>query len=478
MTTNPPWRVKGVDKGAREAARSAAMREGTSLGAWLTRALLAAAGNDAKGAPSAAAGGDPVIEAIAALSTKLDRTQATLDRVSRRLAALETGAARETPPATPPRRAAPAVAAALVAALLVAALAALWIGAGDGGRQSEPETAAGMDGEPGDGAERPPQPAATEPEPDLASPETPAAEGDDLAATVAGSGAGPGSGEAVAGLGDSAAPPPPAPRSAALGAEAKTFGLTRESARQGLPDAQYNLGLLYLSGSGTGQDHAQAALWFERAARQGLASAQYNLALMYERGTGIAPDPGRARTWYASAAEQGHARAQHNLGVMYARGIGVAPDPTAAAGWFAKAAEQGHANAQFNLATLYERGLGVERDHRLAFQWFSLAAAADDPEATARRDRLAAKLTPEEMAEARAALAAWPGAAAAPTPEMVTKVQSLLGALGFDPGPADGALRHQTAQAIRSYQAKLGLEVDGRVSEELLGHLEKVTGGG
>ena len=40
------------------------------------------------------------------------------------------------------------------------------------------------------------------------------------------------------------------------------------------------------------------------------------------------------------------------------------------------------------------------------------------------------------------------------------------------------ATRHRPAQAIRDYQEKLGLAVDGRVSEALLGHLEKVTGAG
>ncbi len=60
----------------------------------------------------------------------------------------------------------------------------------------------------------------------------------------------------------------------------------------------------------------------------------------------------------------------------------------------------------------------------------------------------------------------------------MAKVQSLLMTLRFDPGRADGAMRHRTAQAIRDYQEKLGHAVDGRVSEALLGHLEKVTGAG
>ena len=102
----------------------------------------------------------------------------------------------------------------------------------------------------------------------------------------------------------------------------------------------------------------------------------------------------------------------------------------------------------------------------------------------ARREAVAWRLTLGELGEAEAAAAALRPAlegedsAAPPEAELVAKVQSLLTTLGFDPGPADGAMRHRTAQAIRDYQEKLGLAVDGRVSEELLGHLEKVTGAG
>ncbi len=102
----------------------------------------------------------------------------------------------------------------------------------------------------------------------------------------------------------------------------------------------------------------------------------------------------------------------------------------------------------------------------------------------ARRDAIAWRLTPGELGAAEAAAAAWrPALAGAdsttpPEAQLVVKVQSLLTTLGFDPGPADGAMRHRTAQAIRDYQEKLGLAVDGQVSEALLGHLEKVTGAG
>ena len=55
-------------------------------------------------------------------------------------------------------------------------------------------------------------------------------------------------------------------------------------------------------------------------------------------------------------------------------------------------------------------------------------------------------------------------------------MQTLLADLGFDPGVADGVSGAKTRQAIRDYQRRLGLAVDGQVSAQLLTHLRSVTG--
>ena len=46
-----------------------------------------------------------------------------------------------------------------------------------------------------------------------------------------------------------------------------------EAARQGHAEAQYSLGILFLSGSGVVQDDAEATRWIGRAAAQGHADA-------------------------------------------------------------------------------------------------------------------------------------------------------------------------------------------------------------
>ena len=70
-----------------------------------------------------------------------------------------------------------------------------------------------------------------------------------------------------------------------------TVQLYQESAENGEADAQYKLGLLYLTGNGALQDFAEAAKWLKQAAEQGYALAQYELGLIYRTGYGLATGP-------------------------------------------------------------------------------------------------------------------------------------------------------------------------------------------
>jgi len=53
--------------------------------------------------------------------------------------------------------------------------------------------------------------------------------------------------------------------------------MCRKEAEQGVPLAQYTLGLLYLEGKGVPQDKAEAIKWFRKAAKQGHAEAKEEL---------------------------------------------------------------------------------------------------------------------------------------------------------------------------------------------------------
>lgn len=125
-------------------------------------------------------------------------------------------------------------------------------------------------------------------------------------------------------------------------------------ARAGNPQAQARLGLLYYHGHGVRESDAMALQWFDRAARQGLADAQYQLGNMYAYGlAGLPADVDGARLaaqWYFEAARQRHAEAQYALGILFLTGSGVEQSATEAQRWIEQAAAQGHADAKAYLA--------------------------------------------------------------------------------------------------------------------------------
>lgn len=58
---------------------------------------------------------------------------------------------------------------------------------------------------------------------------------------------------------------------------------------------------------------------------------------------------------------------------------------------------------------------------------------------------------------------------------LLREIQEHLSELGYDPGPADGLMGWQTRRAIRDYQQKVNLPVDGEPSHELLNRLRAAT---
>jgi TPR repeat protein len=185
----------------------------------------------------------------------------------------------------------------------------------------------------------------------------------------------------------------------------------RRLAENGDARARLRLAILYDKGEGGERDVGEAARWYGLAADGGLAVARFNLGSLYEHGDGVKQNLDEAVRLYRKAAEQGLAHAQYNLGVLYAEGRGVALDYAEAARRFSQAAKQGLALAQYNLGVLYAEGRGVLQDSVAAHMWFNLAALAlKDKEhirAVKRRDAIAARMTPEQLAKAQLRAREW-----------------------------------------------------------------------
>jgi len=154
-------------------------------------------------------------------------------------------------------------------------------------------------------------------------------------------------------------------------------------------------------------DYATALHEFQEAADAGLDLAQYNLAILYFTGRGVEQDYAEALRWTMMAAEQGHQNAQFNLGALYYTGTGTAVDLEKSLQWYTHAAERQHGEAQYNLATMYELGEGTEMDLVRAHFWASASLSNEYSEAPALLQKLAAKMTPEQLSEARGEFARW-----------------------------------------------------------------------
>ncbi len=150
------------------------------------------------------------------------------------------------------------------------------------------------------------------------------------------------------------------------------------AAREGLAQAQYELGDRYAKGLRIEQDWVLAADWFARAAAQGNAPAQCALGACFADGLGVKKDFSRAIATYEGAALQDHPRALWALGELLAQGgEGIAADPRKAALYCKRAANAGFAPAQSTLAALFAAAKKYER----AVHWWRMAAEQDDPEA-------------------------------------------------------------------------------------------------
>ncbi len=144
-----------------------------------------------------------------------------------------------------------------------------------------------------------------------------------------------------------------------------------------------------------------AALPLAALAGTAVAGPYEDAISAYERG-----DHNEAARLYRRAAEQGHAEGQLKLAFMYGNGEGVSQDDAEAAKWYRLAADQGHAGGQLSLGNMYKRGQGVPQDNVQAYKWLDLAGS-QIVSAFLNRDRVAAKMTPAQIAEAQELAREW-----------------------------------------------------------------------
>lgn len=154
--------------------------------------------------------------------------------------------------------------------------------------------------------------------------------------------------------------------------------------RQGLPAADWNLGVIALD---AGRPE-EAARHMQRAAEAGFVTAMFGLGRLHETGRLGRPDLPLALRWYGRAAEAGSVDGMVELATGYYLGRGLPRDRGLAARWYREAAKGGDVGAQYLIASMYETGDGVEADLRLARYWYEVAAKNGDEAAPGKLEAL------------------------------------------------------------------------------------------
>lgn len=199
-------------------------------------------------------------------------------------------------------------------------------------------------------------------------------------------------------------------------------------AKKGEAEAQYDLGMRFLSGKGVKQSGEVAGQWVRKAAEKGLAEAQYIYAKMLDckiSDAGFHWHHDQASNLFRKAAEQGYApaqcalaerlyegdfirqsypealqwiqkavvqdlvEAQYRLGMFHLEGRAIVPrNVSEAVHWIRIAAERGFPKAMEQLGLFYLNGTGVERSYSEAAQWFLKAVNHEMREAQYQLARL------------------------------------------------------------------------------------------
>ncbi len=116
----------------------------------------------------------------------------------------------------------------------------------------------------------------------------------------------------------------------------------RLAAYEGNPEAQFKLALFYSQEtSNKAPNFKRAAYCYMQAARQGMANAQYNLGHFYLQGIGVEQNTSKTIQWWEQAAHQNYSPAQHNIGTAYFEGVGVEANAEFAKLWFQRCADLG-----------------------------------------------------------------------------------------------------------------------------------------
>jgi len=147
----------------------------------------------------------------------------------------------------------------------------------------------------------------------------------------------------------------------------------QSAAERGHAEAQFELGLWYMTARGVPEDFVEAARWVELAAAQGQADGLVYIWQLYFYGKGVVQSDTEALKWLRRGAP-GNPMLAYHLGLFLYEGIGTGADRAQAALWFTEAADKGIAGACYYLGVMQLEGDSVARNDEQAFKRFEQSA--------------------------------------------------------------------------------------------------------
>lgn len=125
----------------------------------------------------------------------------------------------------------------------------------------------------------------------------------------------------------------------------------RKAAKQGDPEAEYNLGVMHGYGIVVEQDDEKALEFIQSSAESGYAPSQYFIGEFHRQSEDR--DYEQALKYYEKAGKQGYGKAYARIGDMYCEGQGVERNYETAIVYYYKAFVRGYKYAQVKAASAY-----------------------------------------------------------------------------------------------------------------------------
>lgn len=190
----------------------------------------------------------------------------------------------------------------------------------------------------------------------------------------------------------------------------KARGIFQKLAKKGNVLAQYTLSHMFKTGQGGEKSQVKAFVWMQRCVKDGGIGglAMHGLAVYYINGTGTPKNLDKAIELLRRSMKKKFSPAYVLMAYLYLNGLGVPKDPAMAFSLWKAAAAMGDGEAQLKLGLAYSGGIGTPKNLYLSYMWLSAAARSGwKGKALAARNKVEAKMKPEEAGAARSIVQKW-----------------------------------------------------------------------